>query len=256
MKGTRGPRRPAPTADCGHSFEDQCNAACVRARRRRRLLNRSGRQQADARREAEDHIDPAWVSRLHSRTRAPRKPLRAVDAIASVYPLIAGHASQLKATGQTAEFERWLAVCQTLAGATDAPSGMAVRALTRRAEWKAERERDEADKRRVTRKTEQEEPAGFTKLDYATWKGYIGGRSADILDAAEKQPPGWRVSAQEDEVAGDAASTILRASQLVDWLTDQKYFDEPLLHAAVCCDYAGRQQFIRAVARQLDKMGG
>jgi len=35
----------------------------------------------------------------------------------------------------------------------------------------------------------------------------------------------------------------LLAEHIYDWLSKQKYCDEEILHAAVCCDYAGMMNF-------------
>jgi len=42
------------------------------------------------------------------------------------------------------------------------------------------------------------------------------------------------------------------ATSIADWLSDQKYGNEPLLHAAVCCDFVGRSRFIKALKRIID----
>jgi hypothetical protein len=43
-----------------------------------------------------------------------------------------------------------------------------------------------------------------------------------------------------------------KAEKIVNWMADQKYQGEELLHAIICCDYASKMHFIDAVAKQLD----
>lgn len=43
-----------------------------------------------------------------------------------------------------------------------------------------------------------------------------------------------------------------KAEEIVDWLSNQKYEGENILHAAVCCDFAGRARFIKEIEDILD----
>lgn len=47
-------------------------------------------------------------------------------------------------------------------------------------------------------------------------------------------------------------SSTQLAEKVVTWLSDQKYQDEPLLHAVVCCDHVSRTRFIKSIARILE----
>lgn len=42
------------------------------------------------------------------------------------------------------------------------------------------------------------------------------------------------------------------AEHIYEWLSKQKYGDEELLHAAVCCDFVGMIRFKKAIAEQID----
>ena len=42
------------------------------------------------------------------------------------------------------------------------------------------------------------------------------------------------------------------ATLVVDWLSDQKYGEENILHAVICCDFVSRSRFILALARKMD----
>ena len=44
----------------------------------------------------------------------------------------------------------------------------------------------------------------------------------------------------------------LLAEHLYDWLSKQKYCDEEILHAAVCCDFVGMVRFKKAIASQIN----
>ena len=46
------------------------------------------------------------------------------------------------------------------------------------------------------------------------------------------------------------------ATKIVNWLSQQKYGEENILHAAVCCDFVGRMNLIRAIERILDEQDG
>ncbi len=41
------------------------------------------------------------------------------------------------------------------------------------------------------------------------------------------------------------------AEKIYKWLREQKYGEENLLHAAVCCDFAGMVHFKKALTQQL-----
>ena len=43
------------------------------------------------------------------------------------------------------------------------------------------------------------------------------------------------------------------AEHVVNWLADQTYQNEPLLHAVVCCDFVSRQHFIDSIARRIEE---
>lgn len=43
------------------------------------------------------------------------------------------------------------------------------------------------------------------------------------------------------------------ANHLYDWLSKQKYGNQEILHAAVCCDYAGMIHFKKAIAGQIEE---
>ena len=49
----------------------------------------------------------------------------------------------------------------------------------------------------------------------------------------------------EDEPSG----SFELAEKIQRWIGDQDYFGEPLLHASVCCDHAGRMRFIKALRK-------
>jgi hypothetical protein len=38
------------------------------------------------------------------------------------------------------------------------------------------------------------------------------------------------------------------AREIVDWVADQKYGEQNILHAAVCCDHVGRTRFLKSIA--------
>lgn len=44
----------------------------------------------------------------------------------------------------------------------------------------------------------------------------------------------------------------LLAEHIYNWLNEQKYGDEEILHSAVCCDFAGMINFKKAIANQID----
>ena len=46
------------------------------------------------------------------------------------------------------------------------------------------------------------------------------------------------------------------ATLVVDWMSDQKYCGEEILHAVVCCDFASRTKFIMALARKIESWQG
>ncbi len=39
------------------------------------------------------------------------------------------------------------------------------------------------------------------------------------------------------------------ATAIVEWLSEQKFQGEPLMHAIVCCDYASQRHLIDAIER-------
>ena len=43
------------------------------------------------------------------------------------------------------------------------------------------------------------------------------------------------------------------AEHLYNWMAEQKYYEEALLHAEVCCDHAGMTHFKAALANQITK---
>jgi hypothetical protein len=47
-----------------------------------------------------------------------------------------------------------------------------------------------------------------------------------------------------------------RAEFIYEWLAEQKYGDEYLLHAVVLCDFASKANLIRAIARKLMEFDG
>lgn len=51
----------------------------------------------------------------------------------------------------------------------------------------------------------------------------------------------------------DLATQQRIGRQVADWLREQKYGDEELLHSAVCCDLVGRINFDRALGRQISE---
>lgn len=46
------------------------------------------------------------------------------------------------------------------------------------------------------------------------------------------------------------------ATLTVDWLSDQKYGEESILHAIICCDFVSRTRFIRALANKIESWQG
>jgi len=58
----------------------------------------------------------------------------------------------------------------------------------------------------------------------------------------------WHEARKHEASAVDAREM---AKRIVNWLSEQKYDNQDILHAAVVCDYAGRQHFIDAIARIL-----
>lgn len=46
----------------------------------------------------------------------------------------------------------------------------------------------------------------------------------------------------------------LLSESLHKWLSEQKYGDEPLLHAAVCCDFVGIDRFKKALSLEIEKI--
>lgn len=42
------------------------------------------------------------------------------------------------------------------------------------------------------------------------------------------------------------------AKHIYDWLTEQRYGEESILHAAVICDFVGAIHFEQAIKRQID----
>ena len=47
--------------------------------------------------------------------------------------------------------------------------------------------------------------------------------------------------------------SIELAEHLYNWMAEQKYDQDALLHAAVCCDHAGMIHFKSALANQITK---
>lgn len=43
----------------------------------------------------------------------------------------------------------------------------------------------------------------------------------------------------------------LLTEHIYNWLSKQKYGDEELLHAAVCCDFVGMVRFKKAITNQI-----
>jgi len=43
-----------------------------------------------------------------------------------------------------------------------------------------------------------------------------------------------------------------QAEKIVNWISQQKYGNEELLHPAVCCDFVGRQRFIKSIAEIIE----
>lgn len=46
----------------------------------------------------------------------------------------------------------------------------------------------------------------------------------------------------------DMQLALVKATKIVDWMITQKYGEQDILHAAVCCDYVGKVRFIKSIA--------
>lgn len=84
----------------------------------------------------------------------------------------------------------------------------------------------------------QQDEAGKQLMDFfARWWNTTSARATTAETALR--------DAREFETRG-------LAEKIVDWLSDQKYQGEEILHAIVCCDYASRHNLITSVARLID----
>ena len=52
---------------------------------------------------------------------------------------------------------------------------------------------------------------------------------------------------------GEVKGSFELAEKIQRWIGNQDYYGEPLLHASVCCDHAGRMNFIKVLRKLIEE---